>query len=49
MVTPSCAAGEVESDGDGVYAVTAPLGRAEHTPEDCATTFKIMPISGPGD
>ena len=44
---PSRTAGEVESDGDGVYTVTVPLVRVDLTPagEDCATTFKTTLLS----
>ena len=45
---PSRTAGEVESDGDGVYTVAVPLVRVNLrlTPgEDCTTTFKNTLLS----
>ena len=43
---PSRTAGEVESDGDGVYTVAVPLVRVDLTPnEDCTTTFKTTLLS----
>ena len=45
---PSRTAGEVESDGDGVYTVAVPLVRVDLSPcasEDCTTTFKNALLS----